>query len=189
MSVADLAVNKHYSTSDNIQESSGIAGFARTLEKLQQSKTQADDRAVARSSGYQDKHESFATLLRNSPLMQLGDPKNKVVIGTIIDVVDKDLYIDFGGKFHVVCRRPGSKTSYYRRGTQVKVKLHDMELASRFLNAPKDITLLEASGTLIGLYNEKAATDNSSDASWSVLTIGYNNDLIQFTFCIVNFKD
>uniref|UniRef100_A0A2S2NPG4 28S ribosomal protein S28 n=1 Tax=Schizaphis graminum TaxID=13262 RepID=A0A2S2NPG4_SCHGA len=96
--------------------------------------------------------QDFEVLLRNSNLINLGDPEGKQVIGTIFHIVDNDLYIDFGWKFHCVCTRPIKNADSFVRGSQVKLRIKSLELATRFLGSEKDLTLLEADAALLGLH-------------------------------------
>ena len=59
-----------------------------------------------------DKPVSFASMLRRSKLIAIGKPQGRVVVGTIIETMNDDLYIDFGGKFHCVCKTPRSNAEW-----------------------------------------------------------------------------
>ena len=84
---------------------SGLQKAIRMFEKVEEM-SMSD--SVQTSKTGDGKPVSFASLLRRSKLIAIGKPEGRVVVGTIIETMNDDLYIDFGGKFHCVCKAPRS---------------------------------------------------------------------------------
>ncbi|KAF7994044.1 hypothetical protein HCN44_011313 [Aphidius gifuensis] len=120
-----------------------IGSFAKAFEKFNQPEPIKQTEAP----------QTFAKLLRNSKLINLGDPEGKVITGKIFHIVGDDLYIDFDWKFHCVCARPLKNSQDYVRGATVRLRIKDLELSTKFLGASKDLTILEADCTLLGLID------------------------------------
>ncbi|XP_065344677.1 small ribosomal subunit protein bS1m [Cloeon dipterum] len=139
-----------------------LSGFAKSFQR--QFKTE-DEKSVLEP----EQVVSFANLLRNSKFVDLGDPKGKVVVGNIYHIVGDDLYIDFGFKFPCVCTRPARNGDAFVRGAKVRLRINELELSSRFLGSNRDMTLLEADCTLLGLvYSPAQSRDSGATAPKTV---------------------
>merc|ERR1719320_1372414 len=105
--------------------------------------------------------ETFASMLRNSTFMQMGNPKGKVVVGRVYHVVDDDLYIDFGFKFPCICKKPARSRYTYRRGSKVRILIKDLEMSEKFLGFERPTTIMEANCVLLGPQDSSSSMTSS----------------------------
>ncbi|VDO76809.1 unnamed protein product, partial [Onchocerca flexuosa] len=124
-------------------------------------------------------HKRFAELFRHSKFVQLADFEGRIVIGEIVRRIADDLYIDMGLKFNAVCKAPVMKNESYRIGAKVLLRLHDPELSELFLGSTKELTLLEADATLLGLYRPRSNESMKTPFSESI----ENEGIIICNFC------
>ncbi|EUB65038.1 Deoxyhypusine synthase [Echinococcus granulosus] len=120
---------------------------------------------TATSSAPQKK--SFVTMLRESTFVQLGNFNQREVIGVVIENAnDSDLYVDVGGKFLAVVSQP--ENTFYPRGSLVRVRLRNPEMANRFMVNTRAISLLEADATLLGPYRGQLTSSGVAAADHQV---------------------
>jgi hypothetical protein len=69
-------------------------------------------RCIASSSVDDDAdQESFEKMFKETPFVKLGRPAGKVVDGKITHIINDDMYVDFGWKFHAVIKIPANKVN------------------------------------------------------------------------------
>ncbi|XP_013067327.2 28S ribosomal protein S28, mitochondrial-like [Biomphalaria glabrata] len=151
---------KKFAASSASASEQALDKFAKVIEKVKAAQENAKQK-VEPSTPTVDPNESFASMLRKSHFVSLGDVAGRLVEGKIFEVMGDDLYIDFGGKFHCVCPRPKNNGNLYRRGTKVLLSLQCLEMSSAFLGSDVHVTLLEADATLLGLSKKSRLTSPS----------------------------
>ena len=90
---------------------------------------------------------TFAEMFRNSKFVQTVSPVGKKVKGEVIAVVDDNVYVDFGCKFHAVMAVPQAKPEF--KGRKVEVLVHDLEITDHFLGDSRHTSLLEAEAEFV----------------------------------------
>uniref|UniRef100_A0A0R3X239 deoxyhypusine synthase n=1 Tax=Hydatigena taeniaeformis TaxID=6205 RepID=A0A0R3X239_HYDTA len=137
------------------------------------------DYKLVRTTSTTKKKRSFAAMLRESTFVQLGNFIQREILGVVIENAnDSDLYVDIGGKFLAVVPQP--ENAFYPRGSLIRVRLRDPEMANRFMVNMRAISLLEADVTLLGPYRGQlipsatAASDHQINREVQVVLLPMN---------------
>lgn len=64
------------------------------------------------SAQTQERDPTFEELLEGSQLIKIRRPQGRAVSGLITNVCNDDLYVDFGGKFEIVVKKPAMSPEY-----------------------------------------------------------------------------
>ena len=94
-------------------------------------------------------NESFADIFQRSKFATMLDPVNQNVEGEVLAVVNDNMYVDFGCKFHAVVPVPKERAENFGKGSRVVVRVLDLEMTNHFIGDHKDISLLEAEAELV----------------------------------------
>ena len=68
------------------------------------------DSAQTKQKSSSKRPVTFAKLFKESKFVSMGRLEGKDFVGKIVDVVGDDLYVDYGGKFYCICKRPEKKS-------------------------------------------------------------------------------
>lgn len=157
VNMSPLSEQNLESTNDSSDKETNVrvAPAIKAMEKFEMLlKERTVESENVKSSDDRNNNESFHQLLRKSRFMQLGDISKLAFKGKIVRIVDDDMYIDFGGKFNCVCKRPTTQyQKFYKVGATVRLQVKDFEMTSSFLGSSKHLTLEEADAVLLGLFN------------------------------------
>lgn len=105
--------------------------------------------------------KTFASLLRYSNLIALGDFRGATISGRVFKLTNNEMYVDIGMKFHAVVKRP-RENRLFVRGSIVKLKLLDYEITDRFIGSSSDTSLLEADAVLLDLESSPVGKNQTN---------------------------
>ena len=95
--------------------------------------------------------ETFADIFKRSKLANTPDPTGQKVEAEVLAVVEGNMYVDFGCKFHAVVPVPKAGAKSFRKGTRVIVRVLDLEMTNHFIGDHRDLSLLEAEAEFVGV--------------------------------------